>query len=164
MSSIDSTIIGEILHSITMLIQLQLIISALFRTFVTVRIVHTIALIVYLESQTLVSLETVNEIIGVNEDGKKLNIEIETYLQGILQMINETLVRFAVNTVCAGEYAYVQNIHAFIVNIDKGFRLLNLKNDGLRKRFDALKYDVKKVESIIYDLSIRGLITTASST
>lgn len=104
-----------------------------------------------------------NEIIGVNEDGKKLNIEIESYLQGILQMVNETLVRFAVNAVCAGEYSYVQNIHAFIVNIDKGFRLLNLKNDGLRKRFDCLKYDVKKVESIIYDLSIRGLITTAAT-
>ena len=38
-----------------------------------------------------------------------------------------------------------------------GFRLLNLKNDSLRKRFDALKYDVKKIEEVVYDLSIRGL-------
>lgn len=88
----------------------------------------------------MVPIEAVNEIIGINEDGKKLNIEIEIYLQGILQMINESLVRFAVNTVCAGEYSSVQAIHAFIVNIDKGFRLLNLKNDGLRKKFDCLKY------------------------
>lgn len=35
--------------------------------------------------------------------------------------------------------------------------MLNLKNDGLRKRFDGLKYDVKKIEEIVYDISIRGL-------
>ena len=39
-----------------------------------------------------------------------------------------------------------------------GFRLLNLKNDGLRKKFDSLKYDMKKVEEVVYDLSIRNLI------
>jgi hypothetical protein len=48
-------------------------------------------------------------------------------------------------------------------NID---RLLNLKNDALRKRFDSLKYDVKKIEEIVYDLSIRGLLQkpTAAAT
>ena len=35
--------------------------------------------------------------------------------------------------------------------------MLNLKNDGLRKRFDGIKYDLKKVEEVVYDLSIRGL-------
>ena len=39
-----------------------------------------------------------------------------------------------------------------------GFRLLNLKNYGLRKKFDSLKYDMKKVEEVVYDLSIRNLI------
>lgn len=45
----------------------------------------------------------------------------------------------------------------FANELNAGFRLLNLKNDGLRKRFDALKYDVKKIEEVVYDLSIRGL-------
>lgn len=44
--------------------------------------------------------------------------------------------------------------------MNAGFRLLNLKNDGLRKRYDALKYDVKKIEEVVYDLSIRGLKPT----
>jgi len=30
----------------------------------------------------------------------------------------------------------------------------------LRKRFDALKYDVKKIEEVVYDLCIRGLISS----
>ena len=37
------------------------------------------------------------------------------------------------------------------------YRLLNLKNDTLRKKFDGIKYDLKKVEEVVYDLSIRGL-------
>lgn len=37
---------------------------------------------------------------------------------------------------------------------------MNLKNDNLRKRFDALKYDVKKIEEVVYDLSLRGLLKT----
>ena len=43
--------------------------------------------------------------------------------------------------------------------LDAAFRLLNLKNDAVRKRFDGLKYDMKKVEEIVYDLRIRGLKT-----
>ena len=43
--------------------------------------------------------------------------------------------------------------------LDAAFRLLNLKNDAMRKRFDGLKYDMKKVEEIVYDLRIRGLKT-----
>ena len=39
-------------------------------------------------------------------------------------------------------------------------RLLNLKNDTLRKKFDGIKYDLKKVEEVVYDLSIRGLNKT----
>ena len=51
----------------------------------------------------------------------------------------------------------VTSIQRFVSDLNSGFRLLNLKNDSLRKRFDALKYDVKKIEEIVYDLSIRGL-------
>ena len=32
-----------------------------------------------------------------------------------------------------------------------------MKNDTLRKKFDGIKYDLKKVEEVVYDLSIRGL-------
>lgn len=57
-----------------------------------------------------------------------------------------------------GDYSRAPQVSRFIGNLSTGFRLLNLKNDGLRKRFDGLKYDVKKIEEVVYDLSIRGLI------
>ena len=42
--------------------------------------------------------------------------------------------------------------------------MLNLKNDTLRKKFDGIKYDLKKVEEVVYDLSIRGLNKTNKAT
>lgn len=63
----------------------------------------------------------------------------------------------AVNSVTYGDYNRPINISKFVTELNAGFRLLNLKNDSLRKRFDALKYDVKKIEEVVYDLSIRGL-------
>ena len=49
-------------------------------------------------------------------------------------------------------------ISAFVKDLFAGFQLLNLKNDILRKRADAVKYDVKRVEDVVYDLSLRGLV------
>ena len=53
-------------------------------------------------------------------------------------------------------------LHSFYVLINL-CRLLNLKNDTLRKKFDGIKYDLKKVEEVVYDLSIRGLNKPAPS-
>ena len=61
------------------------------------------------------------------------------------------------NSVTAGDYGRPVKISAFLAELNDGFRLLNLKNDALRKRFDGLKYDIKKVEEVIYDITIRGL-------
>ncbi|KOB76541.1 Translin [Operophtera brumata] len=49
------------------------------------------------------------------------------------------------------------------VELKEGFHLdiEDYLNDHLRKRFDALKYDVKKIEEVVYDLSIRGMLPRA---
>lgn len=65
--------------------------------------------------------------------------------------------RFAVNSVTAADYSRPFRIATFVAELDAGFRLLNLKNDSLRKKFDGLKYDLKKIEEVVYDLTIRGL-------
>lgn len=84
------------------------------------------------------------------------HLDIEDYLMGVLQMASE-LSRFATNSVTMGDYERPLQISRFMADLSAGFRLLNMKNDGLRKRFDGLKYDVKKIEEIVYDISIRRL-------
>uniref|UniRef100_A0A8C3GWG8 Translin n=4 Tax=Corvoidea TaxID=192204 RepID=A0A8C3GWG8_CORMO len=125
--------------------------------FVLQRLVFLAAFVVYLESETLVTREAVAEILGIEADRERgFHLDIEDYLSGILTLASE-LARLAVNSVTAGDYSRPLRISAFINELDSGFRLLNLKNDSLRKRYDGLKYDVKKIEEVVYDLSIRGL-------
>lgn len=49
-------------------------------------------------------------------------------------------------------------IAQFIKDLHAGFQILNLKNDALRKRSDGIKYRVKEVEDVVYDLSLRNLV------
>ncbi|KAG7259443.1 hypothetical protein CRUP_018656 [Coryphaenoides rupestris] len=117
--------------------------------FVLQRLAFLAAFVGYLESEALVTREEV-----VREEG--FHLGVEDYLAGVLIMASE-LSRLAVNSVTAGDYSRPLRISTFINELDSGFRLLNLKNDPLRKRYDGLKYDVKKIEEVVYDLSIRGL-------
>lgn len=85
--------------------------------------------------------------------------------------------RLAVNSVTLGDYTRPVQVGNFIKDLFAGFQLLNLKNDILRKRSDGIKYSVssnkpeaskwstdaldmqvKKVEDVVYDLSLRNLI------
>ncbi|XP_034278501.1 translin [Pantherophis guttatus] len=130
--------------------------------FVLQRLVFLAAFVVYLETETLVTREAVTEILGIEADREKgFHLDIEDYLSGVLTLASE-LSRLAVNSVTSGDYSRPLRISVFINELDSGFRLLNLKNDSLRKRYDGLKYDVKKIEEVVYDLSIRGLSKTAT--
>ncbi|XP_008326571.1 translin [Cynoglossus semilaevis] len=131
--------------------------------FVLQRLVFLAAFVVYLETEALVTREDVAKILGIEVVREKgFHMDIEDYLAGVLIMASE-LSRLAVNSVTAGDYDRPLRISNFINELDSGFRLLNLKNDSLRKRYDGLKYDVKKIEEVVYDLSIRGLAKEAES-
>ncbi|XP_030372027.1 translin [Scaptodrosophila lebanonensis] len=131
-------------------------------TYITQRLIFLIALVVYLEGGFLVQREVAAEWLDLKtKHTEGFHLDIEDYLLGILLLASE-LSRFATNSVTMGDYERPLNISHFIGQLNTGFRLLNLKNDGLRKRFDALKYDVKKIEEVVYDVSIRGLANKAS--
>ena len=65
--------------------------------------------------------------------------------------------RLARNSVTLGDYRRPLQIAQFIKDVHAGFQILNLKNDTLRKRSDGIKYRVKEVEDVVYDISLRGL-------
>ncbi len=71
-------------------------------------------------------------------------------------LINE-LSRFSVNCVTAGDFSRPLRIANFATDLEAGFRLLNFKNDALRKRYDGLKYDLRRIEEVVYDVTLRGL-------
>jgi hypothetical protein len=71
---------------------------------------------------------------------------------------NISKTRLARNAVTLGDYERPLLINQFVKDVFAGFQILNLKNDILRKRSDGLKYKVKDVEDVVYDLSLRNLL------
>ncbi|KAK6152382.1 hypothetical protein DH2020_015017 [Rehmannia glutinosa] len=81
---------------------------------------------------------------------------------GICFMSND-LPRYVVNQVTAGDYDCPGKVLKFLTDLHSAFRMLNLRNDFLRKKFDGMKYDLRKVEEVHYDVKIRGLATNGKS-
>ncbi|KAL1964145.1 hypothetical protein VTN77DRAFT_7233 [Rasamsonia byssochlamydoides] len=101
--------------------------------------------------------------VPVNLKGEDaFHLTIEEYLLALISLVEE-LARLAVNSVTLGDYHRPLQINAFIKDLFAGFQLLNLKNDILRKRSDGIKYSLKKVEDVVYDLSLRNLIPKGSA-
>lgn len=91
------------------------------------------------------------------KDRDAFHITIEEYLQSLISLIEE-LSRLSINSVTLGDYQRPLQISQFTKDLHAGFQILNLKNDSLRRRSDAIKYSVKKNEDVVYDLSLRGLV------
>lgn len=71
--------------------------------------------------------------------------------------------RLARNAVTLGDYDRPILINQFVKDVHAGFQILNLKNDILRRKSDGLKYRVKDVEDVVYDLSLRNLVPGKSA-
>ncbi|KAJ2476193.1 Translin-1 [Coemansia sp. RSA 2131] len=121
-----------------------------------------VAFSIYLEELRLATPADVEEYLGfkVNTENADITvfvITLEEYLHGIISLFNE-LSRLAVNSVIVNDVKRPQHISAFASELYSGFQLLNLKNDSLRRRFDSIKYDIKRIEEVQYDLRVRNLI------
>lgn len=109
-------------------------------------------------------------------DATLLHVTIKEYLFAVLTLATE-LARLAFTSVMAVSLASQQQqqqnqqqppntdsaddkknipiaVNAFLQNLQAAFLTINFKNDALRRRYDALKYDVKNVEKIVYDLCV----------
>ncbi|KAJ5792971.1 uncharacterized protein N7503_008949 [Penicillium pulvis] len=117
------------------------------------------------DSTSFMTVEDVGKFLEVPVNLKEqdaFHLTIEEYLLALISMVEE-LSRLAVNSVTLGDYERPTQICNFIKELFAGFQLLNLKNDILRKRSDGIKYSVKKVEDVVYDLSLRNLIPKGSA-
>jgi len=82
-------------------------------------------------------------------------LEWETYLEGMIDVAQE-LARLAKNCVILDNYMLIDKIQGYMQLLTYGFSGLNFRNDGLRRRFDALKYDSRNIEEVAYDISLRA--------
>lgn len=124
----------------------------------------------------LVSSEDDDEFLGLiitpSEIAQLLNLEkvnFNNYLISMLRFIDliadyttELVILLSVennNTRTTKSQYSLSLINAQIITkLQSGFQMLDLKNDNIRRKFDGLKYNLKKVNSVVYDLSLRNLI------
>jgi predicted translin family RNA/ssDNA-binding protein len=112
-----------------------------------ISLISFLTLSFWLNTKQLIKMDEIEKIL-------EIEIPIEEYLNGTMNIFFE-LSRFSVNLVIQGDYETPKEIDSFLKEFYQGLKQMNFKNDGLRKKFDSSKYEIKKVEQVIYDLSLR---------
>lgn len=84
----------------------------------------------------------------------ELNVNSEIYLLGLCDMVGE-LVRLAVNRLIKKDYNYVLQIKDFVEDFYNEVLKLNLRNGLLRKKTDSVKWNLKKLEELALDFTLK---------
>ncbi len=88
-------------------------------------------------------------------DYSVLKIDPEHYLLGLCDLTGE-LVRKAVNSAIKGDYETALKIKEFVSQIYGEFIKIDLRNGEVRRKFDGIKYDLKKLEDLALDIKLKG--------
>lgn len=83
-----------------------------------------------------------------------LKVPVEDYLAGLCDLTGE-LVRKAVFNVINNKISDAIRIKELVDELYGEFLKFNLRNGELRKKSDSIKWNLKKLEEIMYDLSLK---------
>jgi len=85
---------------------------------------------------------------------KELNVDIESYLLGLCDLTGE-LVRQAVNYVINKKNTEALEIKKVVEEIYGEFLKFNLRGGNLRKKADAIKWNLKKLEDLALSITLK---------
>jgi len=83
-----------------------------------------------------------------------LGIESEFYLLGLCDLVGE-LNRAAVNSVIRGKFEKAVFYKQCVEELYGIFLKFDFRNSELRKKFDGMKYELKKLENLMLELKLR---------
>ena len=84
-----------------------------------------------------------------------LGVSAEDYLSGLCDLTGE-LVRKAIYDVIHKKFDEASRIKELVHDIYGEFLKLHLRNGELRKKSDSIKWNLKKLEEVMYDISMKG--------
>ncbi|HLC85101.1 MAG TPA: hypothetical protein VJB12_00770 [Candidatus Nanoarchaeia archaeon] len=84
---------------------------------------------------------------------KDLGSSTAEYLMGLCDLCGE-LVRRGVNSAAKGNTKETQRMKELVERIFGEFLNFDLRNNELRKKADGIKYNLNKLEDVLYDLKI----------
>lgn len=91
---------------------------------------------------------------GKIPETEELKVPYEDYLMGLCDLTGE-LSRMAVISAINSDNKKVQKIRDVVDEIYVFFCSLDMRNGELRKKADAIKWNLKKIEEVLYDLKIK---------
>lgn len=89
---------------------------------------------------------------GMIPTAKELQIDDEDYLAGLCDLTGE-VVRKAVLDSIKQKHETVKSMHAFVDELYGLMMQLDLRNGDLRKKSDSIKWNLKKLDELMYDIS-----------
>ena len=85
---------------------------------------------------------------------KELNVDVEIYLPGLCDLVGE-LVRKAINSVLKDDTKTALEIKDVVEELYAQLMLFDFRNSPLRKKFDAIKYSLEKLEDLAVKLKLK---------
>ena len=108
----------------------------------------------FVEAKSYHSFLTANKLLKRKELGLSFEIRYETYLAALSDTSGE-LLRRGVIAATKKEYETVKHISIVIEELFGLFLQIDLRTGELRKKTDSIKYNLAKIQSIVYDLSLQ---------
>jgi len=88
---------------------------------------------------------------------KELKINTTNYLFGLIDLTGE-LGRKAVQSAGKGDYSNVVEIKDTVSEIFGELLKFDFRDSDMRRKFDSVKYDLKKLEDLTLELKLKGKI------
>ncbi len=107
----------------------------------------------YIEAITFYDLLKHNRI----SPNSKLGVDPEYYLLGLIDLVGE-LVRRAINSAIKEDYETSVKLKDLVSELYDELLLFDFAGGELRKKFDSIKYDLKKLEDLVLSLKLNGKI------
>ncbi len=84
-------------------------------------------------------------------------LDHETYLMGLCDLSGE-LVRKAINASLKENFTLSVRIREALEEIYIELSKFDLRNGELRRKYDGIKYDIKKLDDLVFELKMKGKI------
>ena len=86
-----------------------------------------------------------------------LKVNTEDYLMGLCDLTGE-VGRKAVNDIIKKKFKDALLVKKLVEEIYGEFLKFNLRNSELRKKSDSIKWNLKKIEDVIFDAKVKGMM------
>jgi predicted translin family RNA/ssDNA-binding protein len=107
----------------------------------------------YVEALGLLKFVETGKIMPYSEEF----VDPENYLMGVCDLCGE-LVRKAINSSIKENYRVAVAVRSALEEIYTELSKFDFRNGELRRKYDGIKYELKKLDDVVFELKMKGKI------